>query len=156
MRALLGLLLLVGTFLVASGWHGSRTRRARDARELQHGLTSDAGSEWSLLVLGAGSGADPIPGALPLSHSQAPDEPVWFEPSLEGAPAAAPPTPRYSPDYRYIVQKGDVLGRICRQHYGTAPTSLVEAIARYNGLETPDAVRIGDAILLPDRTLLGE
>lgn len=157
MRALIGLLLLVGIFLIATGLHGSRTRRAREARELQHGLAGDpASSEWSMLVLGTGSGAEPIPGAEPLSDSQAPDEPVWYQPPPQGAAPASPSTPRYSPDYRYIVQKGDVLGRICRQHYGTARMQLVEAVARYNGLETPDAVRIGDAILLPDRTLLGE
>lgn len=156
MRALLGLLLLVGIFLIATGWQGSRTRTVRAARELQHGLTGEARSEWSLLVLGAGSGAEPIPGAEPPSQFQAPDEPLWYETSGEAPPAAAPSPSRYSPDYRYIVQKGDVLGRICRQHYGTARTALVKAVARYNGLETPDAVRIGDAVLLPDRALLGE
>ena len=55
-----------------------------------------------------------------------------------------------------MVQPGDVLGSICKAHYGTAKLALVQAVARYNGLPSADAIRADDPVLLPDRALLGE
>ena len=155
MRALLGLLLLAGTFLAATGWQMNRSRSVKAAREQQHGLTgAPRDPAWSLLVLGPASGADPIPVAA--APAQAPAEPEWTSPPADLPLSPAPTSTHYAPDYRYVVQAGDVLSRICKQHYGTARSALVSAVAHYNGLPTPDAIRVGEAVLLPDRTRLEE
>jgi len=157
MRVLFGLLLLVGAFLAAAGWQGSRTATVRAAREYEHGLSGgDRDPAWSLLVLGNISGAEPIPGAEPPPPLPPEGEPDWTPPGGGDAPPQSSAHPRYAPDYRYVVQPGDVLGKICQAHYGTAKAALVQAVAHYNGLPSPDAIRVDDPVLLPDRVLLGK
>ena len=65
------------------------------------------------------------------------------------------PDPEYAPDIAYEVQPRDTLGVICLEHYGTSKPKLVEAVARYNGLASPDSIRAGRVLLLPDRALFG-
>lgn len=155
MRALLGLLVLGGLCLLAATWQQGHSRARARAREQRHGLVDPAerDPEWSLLVLGRASGAPPIPGAEPPSP-RAEEEPAWTAPGEE-EPDGAPPS-RYAPDYRYVVQRGDVLSVICQHHYGTARQPLVQAVARYNALEDVDGIRAGATLLLPDRALLGQ
>lgn len=47
----------------------------------------------------------------------------------------------------YIVQKGDTLAGICRNHYGTDERIL--EICRLNGIENGDYIQVGETILLP-------
>ena len=155
MRALLGILILGGLFLAAASWQRRHTQDLREQRRVQHGLPeestrtrSEAG--WSLLVVGRPSGAPSLltdPGGAP--------EPT--DPRPEGtAGGEDPQAPSFAPDYLYVVRQGDSLGVICQKHYGTARKSLVEAVARYNGLGSPDSVRAGATLLLPDSALLGQ
>ena len=155
MRALLGILLLGGLFLTVAGWQLGHSRSVRARRSDRYGpgpLQRDDG--WSLLVLGNASEAPPIEhptgrGSRGSAHGRRPRHPRPSDPA-----APAPPAQSYAPDYRYVVQAGDVLGRICRRYYGSASPALVEALARYNGLASADAIREGDALLLPDRARL--
>lgn len=163
MRALLGLMLLGGLFLIAAGWQRGRTRDLREQREQQHGLpslprtaSSQLGADWSLLVLGVVSGAEPIPGSIESNPADPTDQGLNPDPLQPGSePYTEPPLP-FGPDYRYEVQAGDFLGKICDRHYGTSRHALVDAVARYNGLPSPDAVRAGDTLVLPDRARLVE
>ncbi len=153
MRALIGLCVLGGLFLIATTLQTGRSRAMRREREQLHGL-GDPASDWSLLVLGSISGAEPIPEAEPAPSSEVEAEPPW---TATGGTPGDPSTPtRYAPDYRYQLQGGDTLSVICKRHYGTARVALVEAVAHYNDLSSPDAVRAGSSILLPDRALLGQ
>jgi len=146
---------LAGLFLLAAIWQRSHTEALREERAQRYGVPDSAHpreSGWSTLVLGRPSGADPLP---PLEGGVAGEEPP---------PGEEPPTPSPTPppaeareyDYRYEVQGGDVLGRICARHYGTSKPALVEALARYNDLESPDDIRQGDILLLPERGKLEE
>jgi nucleoid-associated protein YgaU len=47
----------------------------------------------------------------------------------------------------YIVQKGDTLLGICRQQYGTA--DRLEEVEQLNGITDPDAIYVGQQLLLP-------
>lgn len=73
-----------------------------------------------------------------------------------GAPVSSPaPLPRFEPDFQITVRAGDVLSKICQGHYRKRPDELslhhvVGAVSRYNGLPSPDAIRAGDVIQLPD------
>lgn len=154
MRALLGILVLGGLFLAAAAWQRSHTRVLREQRRSEYGLPENveqgrADGEWSLLVLGRPSGAPP------LVDGSGPAAPGPGEGADDGAAAADAPEPEYAPDARYEVLSGDHLGGICQRHYGTARPALVEAVARYNALASPDAIRAGSILLLPDRGLLG-
>jgi LysM repeat protein len=54
----------------------------------------------------------------------------------------------------YDVRPGDALSRICSRHYGDA--SLAAALAKYNGLANPDALRADTRIKIPSaETLVG-
>ena len=52
------------------------------------------------------------------------------------------------------VQPGQTLSGIAHAHYGTAPAALVQALADYNGIGDPDALRAGAWVLLPERERL--
>ena len=75
-------------------------------------------------------------------------------------PAAAPKTePKTEPEAKpaqatHVVQPGENLGRICAQVYGTSDKRLVEAVAKANGLTSPNAIRVGQTLVLPDRAQL--
>lgn len=152
MRALLGLLVLGGLFVVAASWQESHTERLRAQRSREFGLPSAGEAHddsWCTLVLGRKSGAEPIP-------TPDPAELAYAEPAPSADAAAAEPEPSFEPDYRYEVQKNDVLGKICQRHYGTARPRLVDAVARYNELASANDIRAGQILLLPDRELLEE
>jgi hypothetical protein len=152
MRTLLGLLILGGLFLMAAAWQRNQTKELRAQRSQRYGIPEDPSGEkpgWDSLVLGRPSGAQPIPTAEQLG----PAWESWTGPDDDIQGDARPPVQQ---EYRYEVQSGDVLSRICSQHYSTSRASLVKAVARYNGLSSPDAIRAGKILLLPDPGLLAE
>lgn len=137
---------------------------------------------WSRLIFGRPSGAEPLPipeqalradtpwpgsgsvdagaqgeglagdeydqGAPPPDGNPAPNElrSVGFESTI---------APRYARDFEYVVRANDSLGVICQKHYEERPLlKLVEAVALYNNLKSPDSIRAGDTILLPDAAVL--
>jgi LysM repeat protein len=52
----------------------------------------------------------------------------------------------------YIVKSGDTLSTICRKHYGN--TSICQKVATYNGIKNINLIYAGNAIKLPDVSLL--
>jgi len=152
MRTFLGLLILGGLFLMAAAWQRNQTEELRAERSQRYGIPQDPSRTedgWDSLVLGRPSGAEPIPSAEQLE----PAWENWTDPDDDPGSDAPPPV---SQEYRYEVQSGDVLSRICAKHYGTSRASLVDAVAHYNGLSSPDAIRAGKILLLPDPGLLEE
>ncbi|MEM1451726.1 MAG: LysM peptidoglycan-binding domain-containing protein [Planctomycetota bacterium] len=164
MRAILGLLILGSLFVMAASWQNRTTTQLRDRRAMRYGIPSDsvAGPEgWGRLVLGRPSGAEPLP--LP----ESPVDPQPFEDSGGGAwsKESGPSSTDIAQslgqqtlvpaDFEYTVQDDDVLGIICQKHYDRRPlANVVQAIATYNDLDSPDAIRSGDVLLLPDETVL--
>ena len=158
MRALLLALVLVGLFLLATLGQKRWTERLRLSRDLalDHPVSTEADpvdEGWSLLVVGRPSGTDPLP--YP-EHGWASSGDVTEEPA-SGKPLAAEadPTPtsesvaQAAPDFVYRVQHGDTLGEICKGHYGTSRREILDTVASYNGLSTPDAIREGSLLYLP-------
>lgn len=153
MRALLGILILGGLFLTAASWQKNQTKSLRAQRRAEYGLPTDASevhanADWSVLVLGRPSGAQPLHD--PERGGEA--APIRAVPPSGDAP---PDPPSVAPDATHEVRSGEYLGGICDRQYGTSKPALVKAVARYNGLTSPDAIRAGDLLLLPDRSLLG-
>lgn len=87
------------------------------------------------------AGPDSVPG------STTPSDPIQVAIQVESEPL---------PDLELVVRSGQTLSEIAQEHYGTSRPSLVLALARYNGLDDPDRVRVGATIRLPDRELLGQ
>ena len=96
---------------------------------------------WGSVVLGAPSSALPPAEAPPQAVPETPAAP---------SPAAPPePEPAAEREFELTVSPGQSLSTICKEHYGTASVALVEALARANGLKSPDAVRSGQKLVLP-------
>ena len=164
MRTALALCLAVALFASAALWHADRRGSAgrqvaaeekpapgSAARESAR-FTHPVPEGWVEVILGAPSGADPI--RVPLWYTRPADEQLDL---AESAPDAGNleehptflPTPGRPPDFELEVGPGQVLSRIAVHHYGTSRPRLVEALARYNGLDSPDKLREGQRLRLP-------
>jgi nucleoid-associated protein YgaU len=180
-RALLGLALLGAAFALVALlvrqerlWQAEvRAEHDEARRRLERGEGPGAArtpeSGWIEVVVGAPSGAEPlpVPAAMPAGLTTAPGQaaPQHTEPgpALQATPAVQAPAdglppplaePEGLPDFRLQVSAGQVLSRIARDHYGTAAVALVEALAAYNGMESPDQLREGQVLRLPPREVL--
>jgi len=100
--------------------------------------SSELPQGWGSVVLGAPAGAlPPAEGAQP-------------QPAPAPAPSPAPPPAAPAArEFELVVSPGQSLSTICKEHYGTASVALVAALARFNGLSSPDAVRAGQKLKLP-------
>jgi nucleoid-associated protein YgaU len=153
-RILILLLSLACLFGLAALWHFDRVASARasqqEARRIAQGQAArtEAGvipDGFGVLLVGKAAGAEPAPNARP----QAP------RPQIERA--STPPPPQVEPavepaveaDFELVVQSGQTLSKIARSRYGTASASVVDALARYNGLADADALRAGQTLKLP-------
>ena len=154
MRLLLGLLILGGLFLVAANWQENLRSSVLKTRRLERGIPSHVDTTvngedgWATLVLGAPSGAKSI-----RPKNAAPPESIIQGPTPEPVtPQPLPPT--IQPDQERRIAPDDSLSRICEQHYGTSRPRLVQALALYNSLSSPNQIRVGATLLLPDLDLL--
>ena len=161
MRLLLGLLVLGGLCLLAANWQENLRSAALETRRLERGIPSHAVPEvngtdgWATLVLGTPSGAEPI------APQVSPKNPPVIQIPIRGVaiPANAPTVsspPTLQADQEHTVVKGDSLSRICEKHYGTSRSSVIKALARYNGLGSANQIQLGATLLLPDLDLLLE
>lgn len=154
MRALIGLVVLGTLFVMAASWQSRMTSELRRDRSQRYNVADDSvpGQEgWSRLVLGRPSGADP----LLVVESVAPT--TTFSPRAVPRPVTPDPepAPRYRGDRVHRVRSNEVLGKICQEHYDVRPLeAVVEAVATYNELASPDDIREGQELLLPDPAFL--
>ncbi|MBI1380073.1 MAG: hypothetical protein GC161_03155 [Planctomycetaceae bacterium] len=124
------------------------------------------GPSWARVRAGASSGAariEPWPTAPAASTAAAspPDEEGQLdEPlgELEELPTALAPEvgAAGAPDaaVRRRVEAGLTLSEILYEHYGRQGPKLASAVARYNGLSSPDKVRAGSELELPSLEVL--
>lgn len=159
MRALIGLLILGGLFIMAASWQNRMTSRLRSDRQTRYNVPSDSvGTDegWSRLVLGRGSGAEPLSVPESALRSLPPAAAVRRDVRQSGpargpvARTPSPPSVQIPPDRVYVVRSNDVLSKICQSHYEVRPLhEVVERVARYNDLASPDAIKAGDELRLP-------
>lgn len=163
MRIILGVLFLLALFLAAATLRQRFTSSARSASERAWGesetVLAPVEQGWGHALVGVQSGVAPAaPGEAPAMKPKdaAAETAVGGEPRKEAqppAPARTAPTPapagKKAPSH--VVAAGESLGRICAAHYGTSERKLVEAVAKANGLSSPDAIKVGQTLVLPDR-----
>jgi hypothetical protein len=166
-RILLGIAALVLVFGLSTLWHRSELRR------LHAGSSSGAvhaapprehAPGWGEVIVGRPSGAEPVfvePAAPPLSAARR------LRPPGRGAgdsadgevPAKTLPDGnerKHPRDWELEVRDGDVLSRIVRVHYGRVSPELEQRLAEYNGLSSPDKLRVGQTLYLPPEERLLE
>lgn len=133
---------------MAALWQQRVTDAYKQERRLRHGMPAAQdmrGEGWARLVLGRPSGEASL---------QVPEVLTPIVPAPGESDVAAPP-PAYPPDYEYVVNGGDVLGRICQAHYDSSRPliQVVDAVAAYNDLRA-NSIREGQVLLLPDLGIL--
>ncbi len=170
MRFILGLTILFAVFAVSSLWHGQEQKALLIQRELlqaeneREAKASLAGSfdgavaprqnepGWGDVIVGRPSGAERIQPAPQINYAQpttAASEPQNWGTMEAGSP---PPPPA---DFELTIQSGQVLGSIVSTHYGRVSPDLEQRLAKYNGLSSPDKLRVGQKLKLPtEQTLL--
>lgn len=148
MRIVLGVLVLIGLFLGAAWLRHSFTTEARSASERAWGSgelkLAPIEEGWGRALVGVQSGV------APAAQEEVRAAPRVTPPPQQ--PQQAKPAPAALPTH--VVQAGENLGRICAQIYGTSDKRLVQAVAKANGLSSPDAIRVGQTLVLPDRAQL--
>ena len=176
MRIILGVLFLLALFLAAATLRQRFTSSARSASERAWGesetVLAPVEQGWGHALVGAQSGvapasADEAPAMKPQAEAQQAPAPAerqaqqqQQQTAMAPAPAPAKPAPaKPAPAAtdgatKHVVAAGESLGRICAAHYGTSDRKLVEAVAKANGLASPDAIKVGQTLTLPDRARL--
>ncbi len=148
MRAALWIALLLAAFVLAWRIQDRWATERRQERDAAYARFSEADGVlpegFSRVVVGRPSGADivePPPGSRPTARPDA-----GPESSAHGEPTELA---------RHVVVAGDSLSEICERHYGTSRKAVVEAVARANGLSNPGAIRVGQRLVLPALSDLG-
>lgn len=160
MRTVLLLLGIAVAFGVAAAWQSNkvaaleaeraRAQAIRDG-ELAQTQSGEVHAGWAVVTIGRPSGRVPAP-----LDPAADDEPpaIAAEPELEGLTPIETPLPEYLDDYELIVEAGQSLSSIAREHYGQANESMLAVLAAYNALSSPDALSVGQRLHLPPLDVL--
>ncbi len=161
MRAVLGLLLLLALFGAASYWQGTWTaalREERDSLQRAPGNLEEREDDWGTIVIGRPSGADPVELPEPVSPAPGTAGRPQFkrtQPGAQQSPAAPESTPAQVPaDFEYLVPEGRVLSKICEEFYGSGRDPIPARVATHNGLASPDELRAGTTLKLPEWEVL--
>lgn len=168
MRTIVGLLLLLGLCAAAWQWQTRWSDGVRAERETLRNTPSglrEREESWGELVIGRPSGAEP----LELEGVDVPDDPddpeiggggelPFLRPPAPGPegddPAPAPaPIPVDAP-FEYVVPRGRVLSKICEEFYGSGRPPIPDRVAEFNGMASPDDLREGQTLQLPDWSVL--
>ena len=153
MRTLFLVLILVCGFGAAALWQELRVKRLHEERVLAAEISSGnaaltpsgvLGKDQAVVVIGRPAGA----GAAAKSEGAAP------KPQGETPPVVATPPPPPG-DFVLQVSAGQSLSKIAHDHYGHAPTVLVNKLALYNGLADANALKAGMTLKLPPLEKLG-
>jgi nucleoid-associated protein YgaU len=160
MRTVLLLLGIAVAFGAAAAWQSNkvaaleaeraRAQAIRDG-ELAQTESGEVHAGWAVVTIGRPSGRVPAP-----LDPATDEEPPAFaaEPELEGLTPIETPLPEYLDDYELIVEAGQSLSSIAREHYGQANESMLAVLAAYNALSSPDALSVGQRLHLPPLDVL--
>lgn len=161
MRTVLLLLGIAVAFGAAAAWQSNkvaaleaeraRAQAIRDG-ELAQTESGEVRAGWAVVTIGRPSGRAPAP-LDPAAPEFEPTEPD-LAPGLEELTPTQTPLPEYLDDYELIVEAGQSLSSIAREHYGQANESMLAVLAAYNAMSSPDALSVGQRLHLPPLDVL--
>ena len=166
MGKVIGWLLLFGLCALAWAWQGSWSdaiRAERDSLRRTPAGLEERERSWGRVTIGRPSGSEPLvelpraTEAAPPPAGDAPPEPFLRRPTAPAEPAPASPeedATEWAADAEYIVPRGQVLSKLCQDYYGSGRPPIPERLAEYNGLKSPDDVREGQVLRLPEWEVL--
>jgi hypothetical protein len=152
-RVLSGWLLLFG-LVAAMAWITAekRTRARERSAQVTAEKAPNAPGVPAKVLIGAPSGAEPL-GASRTRVGIAEHRNVAATPPTEQTPLQ--PAPKI---FKLQVRPGGALSTMCQEFYtqeGRPPlTAIVEAVARWNQLSSPDSLQVGQSLELPPLELL--
>jgi hypothetical protein len=157
-----GWLLLFGVCALAWTWQVRWSDGVRAARESLRSTPAglhEREASWGRITVGRPSGSEPL---VDFPPAEVPEDPAPRPATGGGAPSpfltpreetpgvAEPPAPPVWEDAEYVVPRGAVLSRICQDYYGSGRPPIPERVAQYNGLDSPDDLREGQVLRLPE------
>ena len=153
MRVLVGWLLLFG-LVAAMAW--ITTEKRMRARERSAQVTAERAPDLpgvpARVLIGAPSGAEPW-GASRNAVGKAERRFAITTPAP--APVPTEPSPKI---FKLVVRPGNALSTICQKFYTEEDrpplAELVEAVASWNQLTSPDSLKVGQNLELPPMELL--
>jgi nucleoid-associated protein YgaU len=165
-KLLIGVLLLLVTFVAAAMWQRSwraeaemQRTLARSDEQRSRSVQSDEEREgWGRVIVGRPSGADPAPPIADRPATQLPTSiptqnarPTTAEKtgSRPGQGGTALPSSASSSETRIVVKSGETLSSLCQTHYGTSRPEVLQALALYNNLKDPNNLREGQSLAVP-------
>lgn len=161
MKLVLGSLLLLALFALASVWQRNWMREVRAEREQLRGDTAAdaidarpdwARPDWGRVIIGRPSGAEPVE-SVRRDALVAPNP--TSRPASDALKSSSPPAsetakpPVQEREFKLVVQHGQSLSTICQSHYKSGRHELIEALARYNKLADVNALKEGQTLSLP-------
>ncbi|MCC6406173.1 MAG: LysM peptidoglycan-binding domain-containing protein [Planctomycetes bacterium] len=153
MRIVILLLALVCAFGLAALWQQGRIatlkERQDEARRIAAGQAAktEVGvvpDGWGVVLVGKPAG-DAAAAEPPRADTSGP----ITEPGPGTQPQQEPQEPAEPADFELVVQPGASLSKLAAAHYGTSKKELVDALARYNGLASANALQAGQTLKLP-------
>ena len=145
--------MLLAAFTLALVWNARTIDAAKSGGQagLQHDAPVIPG--WAGVRVGRFSGApvseSPARMAEPRVSAAATPPRTTPEPRTKVEHVHANPPAKESREFEVTVQSGQTLSQICKAHYRTARSALVEALARHNGLRDAGFLRAGAKLKLP-------
>jgi nucleoid-associated protein YgaU len=152
-RVLFGWLLLFG-LVAAMAWITAEKRmRARErSAQVTAERAPDAPGVPARVLIGVPSGAEPL-GASRTAVGRAERRFVAATPTPEQRPSL--PAPKI---FKLQVRPGGALSTMCQEFYKQEErpplAAIVEAVARWNQLSSPDSLQVGQSLELPPLELL--
>lgn len=166
MRTVLLLLGIAVAFGAAAAWQSNkvaaleaeraRAQAIRDG-ELAQTESGEVRAGWAVVTIGRPSGR--VPALLESAAMEAEELAPVAAPEAERVaqdetPTAETPLPEYLDDYELIVEAGQSLSSIARQHYGAVNEPMLAVLAAYNAMSSPDELRAGQRLHLPPLDVL--
>lgn len=161
MRTLVLILAIAVAFGAAAAWQSRKVATLKAEREraaaIADGLIMETESGevragWAVVTIGRPAGHEDVDSKTSAATPAAAELGLDEQPPQVSAPETG--ESGWSADWELTVEAGQSLSKIASAHYGTAPAQLVDALARYNALTSPDELRAGQRLRLPPLDLL--
>jgi nucleoid-associated protein YgaU len=139
---------ILGTALSKNQFLSVFSEKTNEPEETVEKTTEETSQDngWTIPLVEI-SGGEVVGSEEPQTGSEESSTQQGEQQQQEDATAEEVLAPEVQEPVAYTVQKGDTLLGICRQQYGSA--DRLEEVEQLNGITDPDAIYVGQQLLLP-------